>query len=271
MAAVFTVTRESATSATVLVDYTTIDGTATAGADYAAQSGTLVFEPGGGSTRTISIAVIGDTLPEADETFAVELRNARGAGLRDNRGTGTILNDDSSPGADPTCALSAQQVQQGGAVIASCVGLRPNSEASATLESTPRPLGTFRVNGSGVLTATLTIPADAEPGPHTIVISGTANAGNPQIVRLPLTITAAQRGGPQPGGGSAPAGGNTNSPLSNSPVLPRTGASIALLVVTGLGLILLGLRLQRISRDGRTASADPLDVESDFALWRESL
>src|SRR5207245_2212026 len=63
----------------VLVDFLTTPGTATAGADYTAVSGTLtlpaatVLNPI--TTRTITIPIINDALIEANETFTVRLRN----------------------------------------------------------------------------------------------------------------------------------------------------------------------------------------------------
>src|SRR4051794_8765055 len=47
---------QSASTAPVTVDYHTADGTALAGAHYAAQAGTLVFAPGE-RTKTISVPI----------------------------------------------------------------------------------------------------------------------------------------------------------------------------------------------------------------------
>ena len=68
--AVFSVTLSAATSETVTVAFATADGTATAAADYQAANGTLTF-PAGQTAVHITVAVIGDIVREADETFAV--------------------------------------------------------------------------------------------------------------------------------------------------------------------------------------------------------
>ena len=52
--AIFTVTLSKASTQTVTVNYTTLDGSATAGSDYVAQSGTLTFAPGDPLTQTIA-------------------------------------------------------------------------------------------------------------------------------------------------------------------------------------------------------------------------
>jgi hypothetical protein len=67
-----------------------------AGGDFIAGSGTLTFAPGE-TSKTLSVAVLGDTASEATETFRVELANPTNAVLQDAVGIGTIVNDDTAP------------------------------------------------------------------------------------------------------------------------------------------------------------------------------
>ena len=90
------VTLSSATSQTVSVQYTTTDGTATAGADYVAANGTLTFKPGE-TAKAVTVAVNGDTAVETDETVTVTLLNPVNAKLETASATGTITNDDAAP------------------------------------------------------------------------------------------------------------------------------------------------------------------------------
>jgi len=78
----------------VVVDYTTIDGTAEAGSDYASVAATVVFDPGQPLTQTILVPVIGDTDSEFDETFTIRLTNATVVGISDDEAIGAIANDD---------------------------------------------------------------------------------------------------------------------------------------------------------------------------------
>ena len=87
--AVFTVTLSSASTSTVTVGYATSNGTATAGSDYVASTGTITFAPGE-TTKTIAIIVNGDATAEAKETFTVTLSNPSGATLLDGSGAGSI-------------------------------------------------------------------------------------------------------------------------------------------------------------------------------------
>ncbi|HEX6649549.1 MAG TPA: Calx-beta domain-containing protein, partial [Pyrinomonadaceae bacterium] len=70
-----TVLRSGGTTGTLNVDYATANGTATAGQDYTATSGTLTFN-GGESSKTFQIPILDDAVTEFDETFTVSLRNA---------------------------------------------------------------------------------------------------------------------------------------------------------------------------------------------------
>ncbi|HEY1600283.1 MAG TPA: cellulose binding domain-containing protein [Pirellulales bacterium] len=92
----FNVTLSAASTAPVTVKYATANGTATAGSDYTATSGTLTFAAGQ-TTKQVAVPVIGDTTPESNETFSLVLSSPTGATLTRATATGTILNDDTSP------------------------------------------------------------------------------------------------------------------------------------------------------------------------------
>lgn len=91
----FSVTLSSYGSQTISVIYNTQDGTATAGSDYKAAGGTLIFNAGE-TRKTIDVIVNGDALYEASETFFVHLMNAANASIVDAQGQGTITNDDAA-------------------------------------------------------------------------------------------------------------------------------------------------------------------------------
>ena len=77
----------------VTVKYATANGTAQAGSDYVAKSGSLTFQVGQ-RVQTVSVVVRGDRVKEGNETFFVNLSGATGATVMDGRGGGTIGNDD---------------------------------------------------------------------------------------------------------------------------------------------------------------------------------
>src|SRR5206468_10303570 len=94
--AVFTLQLSSPSSQTISVDYATADITATAGSDYVATNGTIVFTPGQ-TTRTVTVKVLGDNLSEATEFFGVALSNPVNVTLGNIQGSGSIADDDPLP------------------------------------------------------------------------------------------------------------------------------------------------------------------------------
>ncbi len=82
---------------TATVDYATADDTATvANDDYIPVNDTLTFAPAGPSSQDITVFVKGDTTPEVDEFFNVNLSKLNWVTLSDGQGRGTIVNDDLS-------------------------------------------------------------------------------------------------------------------------------------------------------------------------------
>jgi hypothetical protein len=79
------------------VDYTTRDGTATAGQDYLSVAGKLVLYPNE-NQAVIPVEIMGDTTPEPNETFYLDVTNpvggSFGVGVVTLTAMRTILNDD---------------------------------------------------------------------------------------------------------------------------------------------------------------------------------
>ncbi|MFN3887311.1 MAG: beta strand repeat-containing protein [Aquabacterium sp.] len=207
--AVFTVTLSAASGQTVSVNYATADGTATQPADYTNTSGTLTFTAGQ-TSRTITVPVIGETVPEANESFFVNLSGATNATIADNQGVGTITNDDvpvtvspaTLPGATVAAAFSQTLSASGGAgpySFAVTAGSLPPGMVQASgglLNGTPTGGGTFNFT----ITAT---DSSAAPGPYsgsqaysltvtapTITLSSTSLPGGTRSVAYNASVSA---------------------------------------------------------------------------------
>jgi hypothetical protein len=89
----FTVSLSSVSGKTIRVHWATSNGTATAGSDYNAGSGDLIFSPGQ-INKPVTVVVNGDMLDENNETFNVTLSNPSNATLGNGSGLGTINDDD---------------------------------------------------------------------------------------------------------------------------------------------------------------------------------
>ena len=87
----------------VTFDIATADGTAqddnpvAEDNDYTPKSLTAQTIPAGSSTYSFTVLVNGDTVPETNETFFVNVTNVTGATVTDGQGQGTIVNDDVAP------------------------------------------------------------------------------------------------------------------------------------------------------------------------------
>jgi hypothetical protein len=93
--ATFTATLSTASAQTISVDVFTSNGTATAPVDYQSANATLTFAPGV-TTANFNVPINGDTTPEGNETYFVNLTNAVNATITTPQGTGTINDDDAT-------------------------------------------------------------------------------------------------------------------------------------------------------------------------------
>jgi hypothetical protein len=110
---VFNVTLLGATSLPASVNYTTVDGSATAGSDYTAQSDTISFTSSwdeatqaylSSVSQSVRVPILGDTANEGDETFTLTLSNPTGSTLGDASAQVTILDEDD--GSANNCATA---------------------------------------------------------------------------------------------------------------------------------------------------------------------
>jgi YD repeat-containing protein len=90
----FEVNRTLSSYGTASVSYTTTDGTATAGSDYTARSGTFTWNDGDASPRTISVPITSDNVFEGNETFTVTLSGVSAGAVLGSAQVATTINDD---------------------------------------------------------------------------------------------------------------------------------------------------------------------------------
>lgn len=89
------VTRSGGTYGTVGVSYGTSNGTAAAGSDYTAISGTLSWAHGDGVAKAITIPILNDTTVESAETFIVALSAPTGDATLGSPSSATVtINDE---------------------------------------------------------------------------------------------------------------------------------------------------------------------------------
>ena len=113
--ATFNVVLSASPAAPVTYKWATNFGTATAGTDYVYAQGTGTFAAGTGTlSQPVIIQVNGDTTPEGNETFLLQIYDVGGAAITDAYGKATIQNDDA---AVPTISIADDTGAEGGNVV----------------------------------------------------------------------------------------------------------------------------------------------------------
>lgn len=96
----FKVRLSQASQSAISIDFATNDKSAVAGEDYVATTGSLQFAAGE-TEKTVTVAIVADTLREGDEEFQLLLSNPVNVVITGATATGTIRNDDTYlPGAE---------------------------------------------------------------------------------------------------------------------------------------------------------------------------
>ncbi|WP_274426302.1 beta strand repeat-containing protein [Chelativorans sp. YIM 93263] len=193
---VFEVTLTPASGQPVSASFATVDGTASAGSDYVANSGTINFAPGSTSAE-ITVTINGDLTIEPDENFTVELSDAVGATLTMD-GVGTILNDD-FPAPMITDIAPATGTTAGGTTV-TITGTELTGATAVTFGGTAA--NSFTVDSATQITATT--PARAAGAADVVVTtpggSATATGGFTYEVPAPTLSSINPNAGPGAGG-----------------------------------------------------------------------
>jgi CSLREA domain-containing protein len=133
------VSRIGGSNGTITVNYSTSDGTATAGQDYTTTSGTLTFN-NGESGKLITIPLIGDAADESDETFNITLSNPTGGAtlLNPSAAVLTIVDNDSAASAEISGVVNygiTAGNQSPKAISGAVISAAGDSTSSATTDS----------------------------------------------------------------------------------------------------------------------------------------
>ena len=235
--ALVTVERVGGGSGTVTVDYATSDGTATAGPDYTAASGTLTFLAGQ-MTDTFNVPVTWDGRGEGPETINVSLSNPTGgADIAANDGAVIYIGDDgasgplaltsSSYGVGESDGMVTVTVTRSGGSLGGPVTVDyATADGSATAGSDYTATNGTLTFGPGESSKSFTVPVTSdsvhEDGESFQVTLSNAGGGASLGTPAGATVTIADDDA-APQGGSAPQGDNLQStPGSPNPAGSQT-------------------------------------------------
>lgn len=198
----FPLTLDAPSGQTVSINVATANGSATAGSDYVAATGSFAFQPGE-TSKVFPVTIIGNLAPEPDETFTVVLSNAVNATIGTGTGTGAIVNDDVPltilpvvlPAGSVGVFYSAILTTDGGTApytYTRTAGLLP---AGLTLTPDGTLSGTPVAAGSSTFTITARDSSGA-PGPYSASQSYTVTIAAPIIELTPVSLPNATFGVP---------------------------------------------------------------------------
>ena len=176
-----------ALTTTTTLDYTTIAGTATAGTDFTATSGSLGFAPGE-VTKQVVVQILDDRLAEASENFTLQFNNINGAGAGTISATATVtITEDADAGF--TLSTNVLSISETGNTTASFTVVLNAQPANSVVLSVTNPDATeFSLS-----TTSLSFSSVNWDVPQTVTVTGTddrAVDGN-QSVLLDLSINTA--------------------------------------------------------------------------------
>lgn len=189
----------------VSVAYSTSDGTAKAGSDYQATSGSLNFAPGE-TSKSITVPIQPGTTAEPTESFSVDLKPPKNAVVRDGHATGTIT-DSTKPGTvqfeAPTYRLDAQSgtatiIVTRAEGIASGVGIDYSTQGGSAVAGTDyTPISGTLTFAAGQTSQSITVPVLANPKRsrdqtvNLVLTNPTGGGGLGSVRQTTLTLAAA--------------------------------------------------------------------------------
>jgi hypothetical protein len=178
------------------VAYATTGGTATAGSDFTAKSGTANLSNNGCRCATITVSILGDAIAEGTEAFTIDLSNAQNGTIQDGQATGTIFDNEGPPtlvvldtSANESSSLSITVALT--TASASSVSVDWSAaDGTATADDYTASSGSLTFNG-GQTTKTVTVPVtadDLDEDDETVIV-GLSNPSGASIAQAQSTAT----------------------------------------------------------------------------------
>lgn len=141
--------------------------------------------------------------------------------------------------AGPTLRLSQTSVVGGEKVTASVTNFRPGTGGIITIASVEQQIGSFTASAAGTASTVVTIPTGLTLGQHTVFAKGTGLAGTAVVASQVVNVVAP---------GTRVTAADTGSTLA------RTGISVGVTALVGVGLVAGGVALKRSSRRGKAST-----------------
>ncbi len=213
----------------VTFDITTADGTASSPDDYLTETLSGRTIPEGAQGFGFVVTIVGDSMPEPNETFFVNVTNIVGAVAGDAQGLGTILNDDltadlsitksngvssSTPGSPLTYTITASNAGPDPAT-ATVIDTLPAILTGATWTAVGAGGGTVAASGSGNINEAVNLPAG---GSVTFTVNATIAPSATTSLQNTASVVI--------GAGVTDPNGNNNEATDTDTLTPQADLSI---------------------------------------------
>jgi len=199
--ATITVTRGGSSSGAVSANYSLANGTATAGQDYVASSGTVSFVSGE-TSKTFNVSIVDDGALEGNETINLSLSNPTGGATLGSPNTAVLTIIDNESSCSFTLNPTSQSFGSAGGSSSFTITTGPGCSWSAVSNA---GFITTTSSGSGNGTVNYTVGSN----------SGSARSGTITVGGQTFTVTQSGSGGGCPSTAIA-AGQTINGTLTTS-------------------------------------------------------
>ncbi|MBC8009474.1 MAG: hypothetical protein H7067_05215 [Burkholderiales bacterium] len=242
--ATLTLRRYGPASEAVSIRYTTADGTALAGTDYVAATGTVTWAAGDSADKTLALSLLDDAAIEPAKTFRVLLSDPTGPATPAASATITLLDSDTLPTFTAQPSATQTNLSIGGAIV---LNVSVSSPTPATyqwfLNGVPLP----GITGPGYVQTPVTLH---DAGLYTVVVTNAAGSVTSQPVHIVISPQPGRPFSGQPTTGR-PQFDNFSGP-STLVALPDGGALLGGFFSANAGLNRPQANLLRIRADGTT-------------------
>jgi hypothetical protein len=257
-----TVTRTGSTTGTVTINYATSNGTAVAGKDYTAKSGTLTFGPGVKS-QTFMVPVTNNTIADGNRTVHLTLSAPSGGAVIGTRGTAlaTIVDDDVAGLVQLSATGYTVKEDVGSATI---TVTRSGGAASAVTVDYATIDGTAKAGTDYTATSgTLTFGASEITKTFSVPISNNTNSAEGT---RSLTVTLSNPGGGAKLGRKSATltilDGQVGLRFSAADYSVKENAKVAIIIVTRTGPLTGAVSVKYATSDGSAVAGTDYTAKS---------
>lgn len=233
-----TVTRTGGSNGAVSANYSTSNGTATAGADYTATSGSVNFANGDTAPKSFNVPILPDAIAEGNETFNVNLSGPTGGATIGTPATEVVTIIDNAPAGTVQFSTPAYSVAESAGTVTVTVTRTGGSNGPITVTYATGNGTATSPSDYAASTGTVTFAAgDTAPKTINIPIVSDSIPEPPETFTLTLSNPTAGSLGPQ-----SVTTVTITPPIEEIPVLGMIGKILLALSTMASALWIMGRR-----------------------------